>query len=89
MGDNLDSFENVKPCWRSNVDKMDVAPVQGGSTNGIMLEGVNPNSIFMYADIGRVEALAYVISDFVPIVIGINFGFCRIGEILKGKGVHA
>jgi hypothetical protein len=46
------------------VDKVDLAPFPGRSTDEPLLESTHPAGIFMCADIGRVESVAHVISDF-------------------------
>ncbi len=45
------------------MDTLDIAPPACRSANGIMLESINPAGIFMHADIGGVEIMAYVISN--------------------------
>ena len=43
------------------MDKVDATPFQGWSADGPMLEGINTTGFRLYADIGRVEAVADVV----------------------------
>ena len=42
------------------MDQVDIAPVPRWSADGFMLESINTIGIFMYADFGNMEIVAYV-----------------------------